>query len=59
MSSLINKSAVRDYALSVDSAKIRGFDRVSAGFFDRIEAAVRKEIEKQVKEHPSVGKTLK
>jgi hypothetical protein len=59
MSCLINKSAVRDYALDVPSAKAKGFERVSADFLERIEALLKDLIKKEVIQHPSIGKTLK
>jgi hypothetical protein len=59
MAKLITTSHVRDYALSLSSAKARGFNRVGQSFLDRIDARVREIIEQEVRVHPSVGKTLK
>ncbi len=57
---LINKKAVRDYTLA-QAKQIRphhSFERVGADFIARIEGAVRNAIVKEIKQHPSKGKTL-
>lgn len=56
---LINKNAVKRYALEFPSAKIRGFERVGKSFLERIEAKTKDAIRKEIECHPSCGKTLK
>ena len=54
----INAKAVRAYALDHQSAKGRGFTRVSASFLESLDAAVANLIADRVRRHPSIGKTL-
>lgn len=54
--SLINRQAVREFALSQDRRKM--FTRVGESFLDELEAAFRRVITAKVASHPSVGKTL-
>jgi len=56
---LIDKNAVKRYALEFPSAKVRGFERVGKSFLARIEAKTRDAIRKEIECHPSCGKTLK
>lgn len=58
--SLINRAAVRNAALGF-SLSIKGgkFTRVSGDFLRKVETEVRLCIERLVRSHPSIGKTLK
>ena len=57
---LINKKAVKAYALGVSESKRAGkFKRVSAQFLDRVEFIVRETVRKEIERHPSLGVTLK
>jgi len=57
--SLLNRSAVKDYALSLSSTNRAGkFTRVSKKFLDRMEASFKVHVNDAVHRHPSVGKTL-
>lgn len=60
MRTLLNKSAVREYALA-QSRNLRDgrFTRVSSEFLDELEGHVRAAIAARVHRAPSVGKTLK
>ena len=59
MASLVNRSAVKQFALETGSARARGFTRVSQSFIDQVEGQLRLLIEREVRAHPSIGKTLK
>lgn len=57
---LLNKKAVRDYALAVAAAdRAHPFRRVGDEFFVAVETALRNTIVDRVRRHPSVGVTLK
>jgi hypothetical protein len=58
--SLLNRKATRE-AILEEAHKTRSqpFDRVAESMLDRIEAATRAAIRKEVAAHPSKGKTLK
>lgn len=60
MKSLLNKSAAREYMLA-QSKNLRAgkFTRVSKSFMDAAEASLKNRICEMVKQHPSIGKTLK
>ena len=62
MSSLLNKTATRDYAEMVMKlerpALAEKFTRVSETFFEAIEAQTRIAIINRIKAHNSSGKTL-
>ena len=61
MASLICRSAVKQLAL--DMAKqhkpFHPFTRVSAEFYPKVEAAVRRAVIEIVKQQPSTGQTIK
>ena len=53
------RSRVKQTALAVAAQeRAQGFTRVGASFLERIEAATRAAIVREVKIHPSKGKTL-
>jgi hypothetical protein len=61
MSTLLNRKAVREFALNVAEAR-RGaanFQRVGASFLAAIEAAVRESVLERVVNHPTNGRTLR
>lgn len=60
MSSLLNRKAVKEYALTQAKAlrPFVPFDRVGGTFIDKIEGAVRRAIVNEIKSLPSKGKTL-
>jgi hypothetical protein len=56
---LTNAAAVRRKALEIAGAtRAQGFSRVGQSFLDRIEAATRAAVAREVAQHPSKGKTL-
>lgn len=60
MNQLICTSRVKDFALEVaKDTRAQGFTRVSQGFMDAAEEALRRWIRGRVQEMPSVGKTLR
>lgn len=63
MSNIINKSAVRNYALDVLKAErpalAEKFTRVGSEFFDAVEAAARAAVRNRIAAHNSTGKTLR
>jgi len=57
---LIDRKAVRKAALAIArETRHQPFSQVGASFLSRINAAVFRQIEREVESHPSVGKTLK
>lgn len=56
---ILNRSAVRRYALEFARANRPKFTRVSQEFVDRIEARVKALIQAEGQRHPSLGVTLK
>ena len=56
---LINKNAVKKFALECGSDRAHKFTRVSKDFYESINARVKNEIREAVKRLPSVGKTIK
>jgi len=59
MSTLLNRKAAKNYALSAAAKRFHEFTRVSPDFLDRIEGVIRTAIEREVHRLPSVGKTIK
>jgi hypothetical protein len=59
MNTLINKRAVKRFALDASQTRHHKFTRVSEDFFARIEGMVRKSIKEHVHRLPSVGKTIR
>ena len=59
MNTLINKRAVKRFALDASQTRHHKFTRVSEDFFVRIEGIVRKSIKEHVHRLPSVGKTIR
>lgn len=63
MSTIISKTHVRRYALSMIEAKRPGLKgkitRVSADFFTKVDAAAKAFITNYVEAMPSTGKTIK
>ena len=56
---LINRSAVKRYALKAVGSRAHKFTRVSAEFLNDVEAVLLRCIEQRVRQHPSKGKTLR
>lgn len=59
MTTLINKRAVKRFALDVGGSRHHKFSRVSDEFLTRIEGIVRKSVKEHVHRLPSVGKTIR
>ncbi len=59
MNTLINKRAVKRFALDIGGSRHHKFSRVSEEFLDRIEGIVRKAVKEHVHRLPSVGKTIR
>jgi hypothetical protein len=59
MNTLINKRAVKRFALDASQTRHHKFTRVSEDFFVCIEGIVRKSIKEHVHRLPSVGKTIR
>ncbi len=55
---LINRAAVKRFALRAASGRTHQFTRVSDEFLDAVEALLLHCIQQRVKGHPSKGKTL-
>ena len=58
MNTLINKRAVKRFALDAGQSRHHKFTRVSEDFFERIEG-IGKSIKEHVHRLPSVGKTIR
>lgn len=58
MKSLLNKKAVKEFALECAKGRFHKFTRVSERFLISVEAIVKGTIDFKVKNMPSVGKTL-
>jgi len=56
---LLNRSKVRQFALTMAEKRAHKFTRVADEFFTRCEAQLKNHIRDQVHRHPSVGKTIK
>ncbi len=55
----LNRKKVKETALEIARAsRAQPFERVGRTFLERIEAAVREAIAREVRTHPSRGKTL-
>lgn len=55
----LNQSRVRRTALELAAnTRAHKFTRIGKSFLDRIEAQTRVAIEREVRQHPSKGKTL-
>lgn len=59
MSSLINRRAVKRFALDAGEKRHHKFSRVAEEFLERIEGIVRKAIRDHVARLPSSGKTIR
>jgi hypothetical protein len=57
---LLNKKAVKEYTLQMAKSlrPFHPFERVGSDFILRIDAAVRRAVAAEIKQHPSKGKTL-
>lgn len=57
----INATAVRQRAIELAGRKWKDgrFTRVGASFLERINAAAQVAIEREISQHPTLGKTLK
>ncbi len=55
---LINKKAVKDFALSMAKTRSHKFTRVGGGFFVKCEANLKSFIREHVQRLPSKGKTI-
>lgn len=58
ISLLINKKAVKTYALEISKERFHKFTRVSQGFLDDMDACLRATIRSRVGGLPSKGKTI-
>jgi len=56
---LINKKAVKQYALDCAKERHHKFSRVSANFFIFIESKIKTDLRNYIHTLPSVGKTIK
>jgi hypothetical protein len=56
---LLNRKAVRQFALDCARTRAHRFTRVSEAFLLRCEAQLKVFLTDQVRRHPSVGRTLK
>ncbi|NBU11626.1 MAG: hypothetical protein EBS84_21945 [Proteobacteria bacterium] len=56
---LLNRSKVRQFALTMAEQRAHKFNRVGGEFFVRCEVQLKNFIRDQVHRHPSVGKTIK
>ena len=57
---LINKKAVKQYVLErAQQTRHHKFTRVSSSYYDYIEGVLRAAIRENIKQQPSMGKTLK
>jgi hypothetical protein len=59
MNTLINKRAVKRFALDASQTRHHKFSRVSDEFLARIEGIVRRSVKEHVHRLPSVGKTIR
>ena len=60
MPQYIVRSNVRKYMLDrADATRSKKFERVSVNVYEHLDAVVRREMDRIVHSHPSVGKTLK
>ena len=55
---LINKKAVKDFALLIAKTRAHRFERVGAEFYVQCEANLKRFIHDTVKRLPSKGKTI-
>lgn len=56
---MLNRSKVRQFALTMAEQRAHKFTRVGGEFFVRCEVQLKNFIRDQVHRHPSVGKTIK
>ncbi len=56
---MLNRSKVRQFALTMAASRAHKFNRVGGEFFVRCEVQLKNFIRDQVHRHPSVGKTIK
>lgn len=56
---MLNRSQVRQFALTMAANRAHKFTRVGGQFFVRCEVQLKNFIRDQVHRHPSVGKTIK
>ena len=56
---LINKKAVKGFALEYAQATRPKFTRISKEFLIYIDGVVKEKIKNHIHTHPSVGKTIK
>ena len=55
---LINKKAVKSFALAMAESRTHKFERVGRPFYDQCEGALKAFIRDYVKRLPSKGKTI-
>jgi hypothetical protein len=55
---LINKKAVKNFALAMAEGRAHKFERVGRPFYDACEGALKAFIREHVKRLPSKGKTI-
>lgn len=58
MSRFIKTKAVKDYALKCAHLRYKSFTRVRRSFLEDIDLCVSQLIERKVRNHPSIGKSL-
>lgn len=56
---LLNRAQVKRFALDCAATRAHRFTRVSASFLLGCETSLKEYIRRQVKSHPSKGKTLR
>ena len=56
---LINRKAVKDFALSMAAGRSHKFERVGRPFYDQCEGAMKAFIREYIRRLPSKGKTIK
>ena len=59
MKTLINKRAVKSFAMKVASERHHRFTRVSQEFYSKTEAVLRRFINEHVHRLPSSGRTIR
>jgi hypothetical protein len=55
---MLNRSKVRQFALTMAEQRAHKFNRVGSEFFVRCEVQLKNFIRDQVHRHPSLGKTI-
>lgn len=58
MKSLLNRKAVKEYALECSEVREKDFTRVSKDFIDALEYRIKELVRDSVRNHPTKGKTI-